>query len=177
MTSRLHRKTRGLVLVLVLALASLSTPAVAQQDIAAIEKRYQELYAAGNYAAALVEAQKYEAAVKARTRESNPTYAAALHKLALVHWRQGKFGEAEALYRRALAIREQAVGANHPNVADTLNDLGLVYKDQRKQGEAEGAYKRALAIYERASGANPLHVANTLANLANLYKDQGKYDE
>src|SRR5271167_16384 len=40
-------------------------PATAQQgDLNAIYKRFGELYAAGNYPAALVEAQKYEAAVK-----------------------------------------------------------------------------------------------------------------
>ena len=42
-------------------------PAAAQQsDLNAILKRFEELYAAGNYPAALVEAQKFEAGVKAR---------------------------------------------------------------------------------------------------------------
>ena len=36
---------------------------------------------------------------------------------------QGKYGEAEALHKRALAIREKALGASHLDVAWTLNNL------------------------------------------------------
>jgi len=35
--------------------------------------------------------------------------------LALVYWTQGKYSEAEGLYKRALAILEKALGANHPD--------------------------------------------------------------
>jgi len=46
-------------------LAMGSAPAAAQQvDIAAAQKRFQDLHAAGDYAAALAEAQKTEAAAK-----------------------------------------------------------------------------------------------------------------
>jgi tetratricopeptide (TPR) repeat protein/CHAT domain-containing protein len=163
--------------MLVLAVA-LATPAFAQEsDIHAIFKRFQEFYFAGNYPAALVEAQKVEAAVKARVGTNHPAYAAALNNLAAVYLSQGKHGEAEELYKRALAIREQALGANHPDVAQTLNDLATVYAKQGKYDEAEGLYKRALAIREQALGANHPDVANVLNNLAVVYRSQGKYDE
>jgi tetratricopeptide (TPR) repeat protein len=87
----------------------------------------------------------------------------------LAAWREGKYSEAEGLYKRALAIRETALGANHPDVAQTLNNLALVYADQSKHGEAEALYKRALAIRETALGANHLDVAWTLNNLALVY--------
>ena len=45
---------------------------------------------------------------------------------------QGKYSEAEGLYKRALAIREQALGASHPDVAQTLANLANVYRDQGK---------------------------------------------
>jgi len=57
------------ILILLAGVATLTafTPAAAQQaDLNAIYKRFNELYEAGNYPAALVEAQKFEAAVKAR---------------------------------------------------------------------------------------------------------------
>src|SRR5208337_2528773 len=81
-------------------------PAAAQQDdLNAIYKRFSELRTAGNYAAALVEAQKYEAAVKARFGVNHANYGGALHNLALVYGEQGKYADAEGLYKRALAIR------------------------------------------------------------------------
>ena len=50
-----------------------------------------------------------------------------------------QYGEAEGLYKRALAIREQVLGENHPDVADALNNLALVYWTQGKYSEAEGS--------------------------------------
>ena len=58
--------------------------------------------------------------------------------LGLVYWKQAKYDEAEALFKRALAIRENALGADHPDVAQTLNNLALVYQAQGKYSEAEG---------------------------------------
>ena len=38
-----------------------------------------------------------------------------------------RFDEAEPLYRRALAIREESFGPDHPEVAQTLSNLGLLF--------------------------------------------------
>ena len=38
---------------------------------------------------------------------------------------QGKYDEAVLLFKRALAIDEKALGAEHPQVAARLNDLGM----------------------------------------------------
>ena len=96
-----------------------------------------------------------------------------LTNLASVYASQGKYGEAEGLYRRALAIREQALGANHPEVANSLDGLASVYQMQGKYGEAEGVYTRALAIKEKALGASHPDVAKTLNNLALLQSRRG----
>ena len=80
-------------------------PAAAQQgDLNAILRRFNELYDAGNYAAALVEAQKHEAGVKARFGVNNAYYGNTLYNLANVYEAQAKYAEAEGLYKRALAI-------------------------------------------------------------------------
>jgi Tfp pilus assembly protein PilF len=52
------------------------------------------------------------------------------------------------LYRRALAIREQALGPDHPSVSESLNNLGHVYYIQGKYAKAKPLYQRALAISE-----------------------------
>ena len=48
--------------------------------------------------------------------------------------------EAEALFRRALALKEKLLGADHPDVAVTLNNLGLLLKKQGKLAEAAESY-------------------------------------
>jgi CHAT domain-containing protein/Tfp pilus assembly protein PilF len=164
--------------ILSLALCGVPVSAVAQQaDINAIYKAFQGDYARGNYPAALVEAQKYEQAVKVRFGSNHPNYAAALYNLANVYTAQRKYAEAEGLYKRALPIFEHARGANQPELAATLNNLANVNADQGKYAEAEGLFKRALAITEKAVGANHPDVAGPLNNLAIDYKNQGKYAE
>jgi hypothetical protein len=76
-----------------LFLVSPSAPTTAQQtDFDAIYKRFvDELYRAGNYPAALVEAQRFEAAVKARFGTNHANYAAALDNLGLVYEAQGRW--------------------------------------------------------------------------------------
>jgi CHAT domain-containing protein/tetratricopeptide (TPR) repeat protein len=154
------------------------TPAAAQQiDLNAISKRANELYAAGNYPAALVEAQKFEAGTKARFGTDHANYAIALNTLANVYHAQGRFAEAEAHFKRALAIREVKLGGDHVDVSQTLNNLAAVYRAQGRFAEAEVHYQRALAIRERKLGKDHPRVALTVNNLAIVYRAQGKYAE
>src|SRR5262249_38388856 len=88
----------------------------------------------------------------------------------------GKYEEAEALFKRALTIREKALGASHAHVGQTLNNLGLVYWDQGKYVEAEDFLKHALVGREQPLGASHGDVGTTLSNLALVYRDQGKYE-
>jgi tetratricopeptide (TPR) repeat protein len=100
-------------------------PAAAQQgDLNAIFKRFNELYAAGNYPAALVEAQKFEAVVKARFGVNHSNYGSALNNLALVYQAQGNYADAEALYRRTMAIKEHALGTWPSRRGDESLQLG-----------------------------------------------------
>lgn len=57
------------------------------------------------------------------------------------------------LYQRALAIKEQALGATHPDTAISLNNLAALYRAQGDYPAALPLYQRALAICEQALGA------------------------
>jgi tetratricopeptide (TPR) repeat protein len=46
--------------------------------------------------------------------------ASSLNNLAWLYQQQGKYAEAQPLYQRALAIREQQLGPDHPDVAYPL---------------------------------------------------------
>ena len=155
-----------------LACISVASPATAQ-DINAIGP----LIASGNHAAALAEAQKFEAAAKAQVGVNHPSYAYALSALASVYLAQEKYDEAEGLFRRALVIREQVQGDDHPDVAQALTHLSVVYTLQAKFGEAEVLLRRALAIQQRALGDNDITVATTLGFLALTCLAQGKDQE
>ena len=55
----------------------------------------------------------------------------------------GRFGEAEPLYRRALAIREKALGPDHTSTLDMIHNPGNLYGDQGKLDVAEQMCTRA----------------------------------
>lgn len=89
----------------------------------------------------------------------------------------GKLDDAEALYDRALGLREAALGPEHPEVAKTLNGLAGVYMRQIKFPRAEVLYERALAIQEKAFGHEHVDIARTLDDLAWLYAQWGKFPQ
>ena len=90
---------------------------------------------------------------------------------------QGRYAEAEPLYKRSLEIREKAHGKDHPHVALSLNNLANLYNTQGRYVEAELLHQRALAIREKALGKDHPGVASSLNDLAALYDSQGRYVE
>jgi CHAT domain-containing protein/Tfp pilus assembly protein PilF len=146
-------------------------------DLNAMLNQFNEYFAAGDYPAALVEAQKMERLAKARFGANHINYAVALNNLANVNAQLGKYADAEGLLLRSLAIAEKTLGASHPAVGQTLHNLGNVYQEQGKYADAERLYLRARAIREKALGRDHPDVAQTLNGLANVYEDEGKYAE
>jgi CHAT domain-containing protein/Flp pilus assembly protein TadD len=98
-----------------------------------------------------------------------------LNEEALKLYQQGKYNQAESLYKRSLEIGEKALGSNHPDVATSLNNLAGLYYSQGNYSAAEPLYKRSLSIREKALGSNHPDVATSLNNLAGLYYSQGNY--
>ncbi len=90
---------------------------------------------------------------------------------------QGHYAEAEPLHKRALAIREKALGPEHPPVAQSLNNLALLYQAQGRYAEAEPLYQRALKIWEKALGPEHPQVATSLENYAALLRQTARADE
>ncbi|MFM6631286.1 MAG: tetratricopeptide repeat protein, partial [Microcystis panniformis] len=86
--------------------------------------------------------------------ENHPDVAASLNNLAGLYKYQGRYIEAEPLYKRSLSLREQRLGENHPDVAASLNNLAGLYKYQGRYAEAEPLYVRAIAIYQERLGEN-----------------------
>src|SRR5207247_9152867 len=81
--------------------------------------------------------------------------AATLNNLAERYKEEGRYADAEPLYKRVLAINEKARGPDHLSVALALNDLAELYKEEGRYAEAEPLYKRALAT--RKEDLGPTH--------------------
>ena len=100
-----------------------------------------------------------------------------LNQLALYLVARAEHSEAEPLYRRALAIDEQAYGPGHPRVAIDLNNLAQLLKATNRLNEAEPPMRRALAIDEQAYGPGHPRVAIDLNNLAQLLQATNRLNE
>ncbi len=76
------------------------------------------------------------------------------HELARVYESQGKYREAETLYKSSLEIIERVLGEDYPDTAACYNNLAGVYENQGKYREAEDLYKKSIQIKERVRGEN-----------------------
>ncbi len=62
--------------------------------------------------------------------EEDPRFAASLSNLALLYDDQGRYAEAEPLFKRALTINEKALGREHPNTRLALENLSALNQAQ-----------------------------------------------
>jgi tetratricopeptide (TPR) repeat protein len=101
----------------------------------------------------------------------------ALSFLALNCFRQGKYTEAGPLWKRELAIREQAVGPDHPALIMPLNNLAENYNVQRNHAQAELLLNRVLRLQESASGPDSPEMIDAINRLAFTRFAQTNYTE
>ncbi len=145
-------------------------------DLDALNKQVESLYAQGKYAEATEIAKRALALTERKFGPDDTSLATSCDDLAELYRAQGRYAEAEPFYKRALSIREKALGPDHPNVAQSLNNLGFLYYSQGRYPEAEPLYKRCLAIREKALGPDHRDVAQSLNGLATLYWAMGRPD-
>ena len=84
---------------------------------------------------------------------SDVILAATLNNQAERYKEEGRYADAKPLYKRALAIRQEALGPDHPDVAQSLNNLADLYSAQGRHADAEPLYKRALASTPEQKGS------------------------
>ncbi len=81
--------------------------------------------------------------------------AASLNNLAELYLLQGRYTEAEPLYKRSLAIWEKALGAEHPDVATSLENYSALLRETGRGSEAVKLETRARAIRAERANENP----------------------
>ena len=78
---------------------------------------------------------------------SDPRVASGIRTLANIYSAQGRYGEAEALYRESLSLVEKEQGSEQSmHVANTVNDLGEMYLAQSRFSEFEQLREGALPV-------------------------------
>jgi len=90
---------------------------------------------------------------------------------------QGSHCEAEALYRRAVAVREKTFGPTHSLTSSALNNLACSLTDQSKFADAEVVFRKGLLAQEKCKECDHIVTATLLSNLANCLISEGKLDE
>ncbi len=90
---------------------------------------------------------------------------------------KGRFDEADARLRQALALAEQAHGPDSPVVAETLINLAEVASAQGRALDGKAWIERAVAILEPRAEEDPEQFGNALMSLANLRSHEARHDE
>jgi TonB family protein len=104
------------------------------------------------------------AAEQARAGEGE--LAARRFELGYSQFQQGKYSEAEANWRSALAVFQRVSGPKDTTVANTLNALGSLYDVQGKYAQAVDLLRQALVAFEKAAPDQQLRRAGYQSTLA-----------
>ena len=143
----------------------------------ALSTEADTLYRGGDHERALEAGRKALEVAEKNAGPDHPDVAVSLNLLALLFQAQGRYAEAEPLFKRALAIEEKAFGPEHPDLATCLASLASLYDAMGRYADAEPLGERALAIQEKALGPEHPDLAACLNDLASLYDAMGRYSE
>ncbi|HVY39654.1 MAG TPA: tetratricopeptide repeat protein [Polyangia bacterium] len=127
--------------------------------------------AEGRYAEA---AALYERAAPLLARRDAQARATLHHNLGGIAHARGRFAEAEPHARRAVTLREAALGTGHPVVAADVAALAAVVEARGRYVEAARLYRRALAIFGRHLGSGSLEAGLAEAGLAAVEQQRGR---
>ncbi|MBZ5491473.1 MAG: toll/interleukin-1 receptor domain-containing protein [Acidobacteriia bacterium] len=97
--------------------------------------------------------------------------------LATRYRNEGKFGDAEALYKRAIETNEKTFGRDHLSAVTFIKNLANLCADQGRLVEAESLYCRVVMILEKNPALGGISAIDTMESLALVYRSQGKYAE
>jgi tetratricopeptide (TPR) repeat protein len=97
-----------------------------------------------------------------------------LNDLGLVHHLEGDEDRAVQAMRRALAVKEKALGPDHPDVSRSEVNLGMFLQALGKHQEALAHLNRARAAEEKTLGRSHPEVAVALVNTGEILSALGR---
>ncbi|HSN25551.1 MAG TPA: serine/threonine-protein kinase [Kofleriaceae bacterium] len=108
---------------------------------------------------------------------AHPRVAQLAHDLGTTAYRQGRYAEAEALFREALAGREAARGADSTEAAESAEALGTTLLAEDRLGDAQPLLERAIKTLEARLGPTNSDVLNAYNDIGGAYHRAGRYAE
>ena len=114
---------------------------------------------------------------RVRYGAEHPRVAEAIDALGYLRMEQGKFSDAEALHREALAMHLELLGPKHDAVAGSLGNLGATLIGAGKYAEAETPLRESIAMRRELGTVDRREFAIDLSNLAVAQRRQGKLAE
>jgi tetratricopeptide (TPR) repeat protein len=134
------------------------------------EERWKEHNETGRRHFERAEFAEAEQAYVAALRQATLLGAVTLTELGQVAFSLRDFQQSESYFRRALTIREQALGTESVDLMQALNDLAAPYYSRGELEQAERLYRRALTIGESQLGELHTDLTVTLSNIARLHQ-------
>jgi Flp pilus assembly protein TadD len=134
------------------------------------EERWKEHNETGRRHFDRAEFAEAEQSYIAALRQATLLGAVTLTELGQVAFSLRDFQQSESYFRRALTIREQALGTESLDLMQALNDLAAPYYSRGELEQAERLYRRALTIGETQLGDLHPDLTVSLSNLARLHQ-------
>ncbi len=184
------------------ALLLASTTVLAADAWTQLDQQFATQYRAGDYAAALVSAQRALVVAEQQPAAGAARVVSSLNALALVLQAQGQYDEAQLLLERALRESEHALPAGHSNIevlrnnlaslqeardrqaatavarqAEALNEAALALHQRGEFLQAAEQYEQALPLVAQCCGAQGAEMARVLASLGDARAELRQYDE
>jgi tetratricopeptide (TPR) repeat protein len=100
-----------------------------------------------------------------------------LNSLGLVYKSERKFSEAEASFRKALAILEHAYGYDSIDVANVNFNIATVMVEQGKSGLVFPYLEKSLPAYQRQLGPQSLKAATVFCMIGDAHKSLKEWQE
>jgi len=101
--------------------------------------------------------------------KDSPASANTAEVLAAAYDYAGRYPEAEALFRRAIAVYERDASVGATDRGRALANLALNLEYQKRDDDALGVYRRALPLLEQATGYDRTGLAEAQAGIARIY--------
>ena len=109
--------------------------------------------------------------------KANPRIVTSMYYLAFFYEAQGRYAEAEPLYKEVLQLCEKILGREDPSTINAAVNLAKLYIHQGRYSEAEPLLKETLELQEKVHGRQHPFTIGTINNLASLYLYQGRHAE
>ena len=87
-------------------------------------------------------------------KEDHPDLLTTKNNLAQLLFAQGKYEEAEALFRQTLDGRRRVLGEDHRDTLSTMGNLAQLLAEQGRRDEAANLYAQVLEAQEKKLGKN-----------------------